>query len=69
MATKKIPNPKENHPSMHQENRHRTTTVSLSLKTYGTEAQRNLTIRKLEHDLKIMGYDIKLSTIRTLSVE
>ena len=68
MTVKKINNPKERHPSA-QESKSRVTNVTLSLTTYGTEAQRNITIKKLEEELLIKGFQVKISTIRTISTQ
>jgi len=65
MTTRKLPT--KNHPSQLHENKTRVTNVTLAVTTYGTEAQRNLTIKKLEEELLIKGFQVKLSTIRTIS--
>lgn len=52
-----------------QENKSRVTAVTITVTTYGTEAQRNLTVKKMYEELQIKGFDVKIGSIRTLSTK
>lgn len=50
-----------------KKNSERVTSVTFNITTYGTEEQRNTTIKRLMESLDVMGHDVKLKYIKTIS--
>lgn len=49
-----------------QDTKTRTTNVNFIVTTYGTEAQRNLTIKRMHEELLLKGFNVNLVSIKTI---